>query len=208
MTKTTFAAAVLTSLVLGLLACHRTQPAPTNPPGSWVWYSGQGVYTYWTPSPDGGLGTWTWASPPRAAPTSVPHAPPHVLGAATPATWTWVAITGADHGSIATSAGYLFDIHCVLTVLAGGQATPLYVMGFDQSATTVPSNGTAPIAGLGSGGLSAAGNDVAYDDEEYAHGTINFTSGLLLALSTTDDTFTAPTAGNQMRCDAKVSAKR
>lgn len=197
----------LALLVLFCAACAASAHAvSTTPPGSWVWYVPDAGYAYYTPD----SGTYTWAQPTAArAPTS-----PRRFGAATPSTWQWVSpVIDADHGSLATGAGFVYDIHCVLTQLTdaaadAGGSTPLYVMGFDSSASSQPDGGTAPLFGITSGGLSAIGNDVTYADEQFSHGTVQFTNGLLIAVSTTADTFTAPAAGNQIRCDAKLAARR
>lgn len=206
-------AAYLVALVMALIpplavacASHAFNgPVQTDPPGSWVWWQpDSGSYAYWTPE----SGIYTWATP--TATTTATAAPTaHKLATPVPTSWAWAApVIDADHGSMAVGTGFLFDIHCVLTQMSAPDAGAVYIMGFDSAGSAQPSNGTAPLFGVTSGGLSSVGNDVTYSDEQYAHGTVSFVNGFLLAVSSTADTFTAPAAGNQVRCDAKLSAHR
>lgn len=195
-----FAVLSLLPLALACGATHWPLRVPEGPDGSveWIWQTEAGT-TYYVP----GRG-YTWAVDVDRS-VRVPGRQ-HVLAAIPTTTQplTWVQpITDADHGLAAVGAGYVYEIHCILQTTASDASFPtLYVAGFDQSSASQPTNGATPIYGSVSGGLTTAGNDVTFADQTYP--AVTFSSGLMLALSTTPDTFTAPTAGNQMRCDVKL----
>lgn len=204
-----------------LVACAPPRP-PSAPlaepyqadPGGWIWREADGTTAWYLPSsgyvwetPSGVV----WAQPrtssaaPSQPPSVTPFSPGHTgpIFAAVPSTWTWVPPTiDADHGSLAMGSGTVYELHCVLSVISG--SGPYYIMAFNSAGTAQPSNGTSPLPGSVSGGMTAVGNDVTFSDQTYP--SIFFTLGLLVALSSTADTFTAPAAGNQVRCDAKLRA--
>jgi hypothetical protein len=213
MRKSSLAAsvAIITTIVAtALIACATHQPHPTAATATatpdattWTWYDDKtGGYTWYVP----GRG-YTWAA--RSTATTLPNftpTPQHMLGAAVPTGWAWVnAFIDTTFGNAGTGKGHVYNIHCVLGTAQSDAGAPLYVMCFDSALGTQPTNGTSPLAGCTSGALTTAGTDVTYSDQGYTHGTaITFTSGLLVAISSTNDTFTAPTTGNLARCDALI----
>jgi hypothetical protein len=201
---------VLLSILFGMLliACAAAAPRLGSPeayqpePGSWIWRQEGGSTTWYLA--DSGRYVWlsdggvVWGPSPLATHRTI------FAATATPTTWTWVPPTiDSSYGQMATGSGTAYELHCILTVLAAADASPpLYIMAFDTSSSSQPSGGTTPIAGGVSGALTTQGTDVTFSDQTYP--ALTYKNGLLLALSSTADTFTAPTAGNQIRCDAKL----
>lgn len=199
---------VATAVAAILIACASRQSPPAAPPvpdaSTWSWYDPHtGVYTWY--APDSG---YTWATP-NGVPSDASFVPTpgHLMGGAVPTGWAWVnAFVDNLYGSAGTGKGHIYNIHCVLqTQAAADAAVPLYAMCFDTASASQPAPSTAPLAGCVSGALSSTGTDVTYSDQGYTHGTgITFTNGLLIAISGTADTFSAPAAGNQVRCDTLI----
>lgn len=185
---------ILSALLLTLIACahHAPPPAPL-PAGQWAYHYDNGAMAYYD-----GQG-WVYGSDQCKQRAPAPR--PHLLAAAVPATYTWVApFSGASFGLMATGAGIVYEAHCVVQAITAGET--LYVYFVDQSASTQPANATAAISGGVSGGVTAVGNEVTWSDQ--TNPVLSFTNGIMLAASTTPDTFTAPNAADKLRCDLKT----
>lgn len=185
-------------------ACAARSPVPAASPGpvdasvTWAWQTEAGT-TWYTP----GRG-WTWAMHDAPVQTRRSNMGPLFAATAAPSTFQYIPPTiDASYGLMVNGAGYISNVHCILTVAASDAGASLYIMGIDTSSSSQPTNGTVPIYGVVSGAMSSVGNDVTFSDTQ-TPATITFANGLMLALSSTADTFTAPSAGNQIRCDAKV----
>lgn len=101
--------------------------------------------------------------------------------------------------------GMILALQGTLVAIGVGGPAFVYAMAFDSplASGSVPANGTAPMAGAVSAPL--APGDAFGADDELAPATA-FAAGLLVALSTTPDTYTAPPAGTTATFAAKVSS--
>lgn len=113
-------------------------------------------------------------------------------------------ITGAsggvvNMGSVPVISGCVGQYKAIMQA-AGGDPN-YWLMLFDQ--TAFPPNGNPIPGGRGGQKLSAVGDWTDYGDE-FAPGGLGFSTGLVVALSSTPDTYTAPTGTPKAVIDVKI----
>ncbi len=179
---------ILIALLLSLVACSHPAPSAPLPDGQWAYRYNDGGMAYYNGR------SWSYG----VVDKQVPHP---LLAAAAPATYQWVTpITAASYGLMATGSGTVYEAHCVVKTIASGET--LYVYFIDSSSSSQPTNGTTSINGGVSGGLTAAGNEVTWSDQTLP--VLTYANGIVIAASTTPDTFTAPNVSDVLRCDLKT----
>jgi hypothetical protein len=116
--------------------------------------------------------------------------------------WQWAtSISGADFGLMTTQPGVLGQVHVILRAIPGA-ATPLWPLLFDQPNNAQPAATTIPLRGGRLDALSNVGDGRTMVDE-VATGTVAWSKGLVVALSTRPDQYLAPVAGNNITIDLK-----
>lgn len=184
---------LIVAFAMLVVACATSRAAQPLPAGQWAYSYDNGGMAYY----DGHA--WSYGTRScAAAPSSVARVR---FAAAAPATYQWVVpLTAASYGLMATGSGIVYNAHCTIKTIASNEI--LYVFFIDTASAAQPGNATAAINGGVSGGMTTAGNDVTWADQTNA--ALAFTNGIMLAASLTPDTYTAPNAGDVLRCDIKL----
>lgn len=109
----------------------------------------------------------------------------------------WSASVAAISGNIVDrvlnpflQGGSVAKFQCTLKTAGAGVVYPMLIDATDVSLIA----GTSPIPGTVLAGLTTAGQQASFGDD-VRPGTVDFNQGLVFALSTTPDVFTAPAAG-------------
>jgi hypothetical protein len=110
-------------------------------------------------------------------------------------------VVAASGGLLYSGSGAVMMLQALLMTAPANNTTVVYAQLFDD--TVAPGGGDSPLPFGCSEGLTSPGQASGLSDE-LAPGTIAFSNGLYIALSTTADTFTDAGGTFALRADCKV----